>query len=224
MSFIPLRIAAGSFSRLKTWEECPAKAKYKFLLKLPEPDSPYAARGTDLHALSASYIKGEVLDIPAQLSDVVDYLNDLKHADTKTELQLAYDKDWKPTEWFAMNVYCRVIFDALKLSQPERRVLVVDHKTGKKREEEHVDQLRLYALAAFSSWDWADVVDAQVIYIDHGERMRMEFRREVLPMLKEYWNKRLDKMTADDVLAPRPNPGCKWCHYRKSNGGPCQFG
>jgi CRISPR/Cas system-associated exonuclease Cas4 (RecB family) len=221
MSFVTPKIVAWSYSRLSSWEECPAKAKYKFLLKLPEPASPYAARGTDLHSLAEDYIKGKIIDVPTQLSNVQEYLDELKHADTKTELQLAFTEAWEPTEWFAMNVYCRVIFDAVRVL-PEKTV-VVDHKTGKKRQDEHTDQLRLYALATFKQWPETPVVDAQVIYIDQAERLRMTFTKDKIPELQAYWDERAGKMRADDMFSPRPNPNCKWCHYRKSNGGPCQF-
>jgi CRISPR/Cas system-associated exonuclease Cas4 (RecB family) len=221
MSFFKPKIVAWSYSRLKTWEECPAKAKYKFLLKLPEPDSPYAARGTDLHELAENYIKGTVIDCPPPLVDVKEYLDALKHESTKTEMQVAFDDNWEPCEWFSVKTYCRVIFDAVK--REGAKATVVDHKTGKKYDE-HTDQLRLYALASFMLWPDVEEIEAQVIYIDHAERLRMTFHRSSVEELKAYWEGRANKMRSDDMFSPTPNPKCKWCHFRKSNGGPCVFG
>ena len=219
MSFVKPTIQAWSYSRLSTWEECPAKAKYKFVNKLPEPDSPYAARGSDIHKMAEEYITGKVPELPVPLKEVGTYIEELKggHA----ELQLAFAVDWKPTSWFGPQVYCRVIFDAAVVTPPV--VVVADHKTGKKREEEHTDQLRLYGLAAMKQWPEATRVDAQVIYVDHGERLRMTFSKSVERELQEYWDERAGKMRADDIFPARPNPKCRWCHFRKSNGGPCQF-
>jgi CRISPR/Cas system-associated exonuclease Cas4 (RecB family) len=220
MSFIKPRIVAWSYSRLSTWEECPAKANYKFLQKLPEPDSPYAARGTHLHELAANYIQNKS-DLAMQIGEVKDYLDELKHPDTQCEMQLAFDENWEPTEWFSPRVYCRVIFDAVK---PELPLLTIaDHKSGKKRPEEHTDQLRLYALAGFAGWPKAEVINAQIIYLDHAERLSMEFSRDKLDELKQYWGERAERMRNDDLFSPKPGKGCKWCHFRKANGGPCIF-
>jgi len=221
MSFVKPMFFAWSYSRISNWEGCHARAKYKFIDKLPEPDSPYAARGGDIHKLAERYLKGELTELPAQLNQVDEYIEDLKVPGVQTELQLAFTKEWKPTGWFARDVYCRVIYDAVVPADKE--VTVTDHKTGKKREAEHIDQLRLYALTAFMQWPEVDKVNAQVLYVDHGERLRMVFHRDTVPELLKYWDDRAAKMLADDIFAAIPNPGCKWCHYRKSNGGPCQF-
>jgi CRISPR/Cas system-associated exonuclease Cas4 (RecB family) len=218
--FFKPRILAWSYSRLSTWEGCPAKAKYKFIDRLKEPDSPYAARGTDLHTLAENYITGKIDKMPVQLQDVDEYIEPLKGGEA--ELQLAFDEHWNPVPWFGPQVYCRVVLDAVKLTPPT--AIVADHKSGKKREKEHTEQLRLYALAAFRQWPTVDEVEAQIIYIDHGERLRMRFHRDSLTEIKEYWDARAAKMRADDLFSPRPGPGCKWCHYRKTNGGPCIFG
>jgi CRISPR/Cas system-associated exonuclease Cas4 (RecB family) len=218
--FFKPTIQAWSYSRLSTWEECPAKAKYKFLDKLPEPDNPAMARGSDIHKLAENYLKGELTELPVQLQQVDEYIEELMGA--QTELQLAFTRKWAPTTWFGPDVYCRVVFDAVKITPPE--AVVVDHKTGKQRPEEHKDQLRLYALAAFMKWPEVEVVHSQILYIDHGERMRMMFTRDIVPNLLEYWDERAGKMRADDIFAPRPSPKCKWCTFRKSNGGPCTFG
>jgi CRISPR/Cas system-associated exonuclease Cas4 (RecB family) len=137
-------------------------------------------------------------------------------------MQVSFTQEWEQVEWFDRRTYCRVIFDAvLKVGDD---VIVVDHKTGKKRPEEHTDQLRLYALAAFKLWPDVTKVHAQIIYVDQGERLKMDFHKPVEESLQEYWDERADKLRSDDTFVPRPNPGCRWCHFRKSNGGPCIFG
>ena len=30
-------------------------------------------------------------------------------------------------------------------------------------------------------------------------------------------------LLTDTLFAPRPGPYCRWCHFRKENGGPCTF-
>jgi CRISPR/Cas system-associated exonuclease Cas4 (RecB family) len=218
MSFVKPRLYAWSYSRLTTWEECPAKAKYKFLEKLPEPASPYAARGTHLHTLAENYLQGKA-ELPMELHGVKEYLDELIGA--STEHQLAYNEQWNPVAWFDPTVYCRVIFDAVLDKGPE--VTIVDHKSGKKREEEHTDQLRLYALAGFKQYPVAQKINAQIIYLDHDERLTMEFHKHTESKLQEYWDDRAAKMRADDMFSPKPGKACRYCHFRKTNGGPCIF-
>lgn len=217
--FFKPMITAWSYSRLSTWETCPAKAKYKFLDKLPEPDSPAASRGSEIHSLAELYIKGDLKQLPVELEQVSEFLEPLMGG--QTELQLAFTKDWEACSWFGPQVYCRVVFDVVKVDGA--RGVVVDHKTGKQRQEEHTDQLRLYALTSFVQWPEVEEIEAQILYIDHGERMRMTFKRDSLPELKEYWDNRASKMMADDIFSPKPNPGCRWCAFSKSKGGPCIF-
>ena len=217
--FFKPMITAWSYSRLSTWETCPAKAKYKFLDKLPEPDSPAAGRGKALHTMAEEYITGKVTELPHELAEVAEYIEELKGG--AAELQLAFTKEWVPCSWFGPQVYCRVIFDAVKLAGPKGTV--ADHKSGKIKQEEHTDQLRLYALTSFIQYPELEEVEAQILYIDHGERLRMTFHRKDLQELKDYWDNRAGKMMADDVFSPKPNSTCRYCAYSKSKGGPCIF-
>ena len=43
------RITTWSYSRWTTYEDCPARARYKFLDRLPDPSGPGEDRGTALH-------------------------------------------------------------------------------------------------------------------------------------------------------------------------------
>jgi putative RecB family exonuclease len=199
-------------------------ARYKFVDRLEEPPSPAAARGTALHAMIENYLRASSIGgaVPPELRLVGGYLDELRHPGIQTELQAAFTEQWEPVDWFDRRVYCRVIFDAVL--KVEDTVIVVDHKTGKKRPEEHADQLRLYALAAFRLWPDVTRVCAQIIYVDHGERMILEFTRADEAGLREQWDARAARLRADDIFSPRPGPTCRWCHFRRSNAGPCIFG
>ena len=47
-----------SFSRWAAWDECAFKYRAKFILKVPEPQSPAMARGDRVHRALDSYITG----------------------------------------------------------------------------------------------------------------------------------------------------------------------
>jgi RecB family exonuclease len=63
----PKKITSWSFTRYNTYSQCPAKAKFKFIDKLKEPDSPQMQRGTDIHKLAENYVKGEIVRLPKEL-------------------------------------------------------------------------------------------------------------------------------------------------------------
>lgn len=226
MSFVTPRITAWSYSRLKAWETCPQQAKFKFLQRLPEPDSVYAARGTEIHKQAETVIKNADVAVPDTLKAVEKYLAPFRvpehQPSIKTELQQGLTKHWEPTSWFGPQVYLRVVYDLWR--KLGSFVSVRDHKTGKIRPEEHADQLDLYATAALGTDPTVEEVDVGIIYVDHGSETKKKYTRMTFHERRQYWDERAGKMLADDIFAPRPGHYCRWCHYRKSNGGPCQFG
>lgn len=224
MGFLPdtkPKITAWSYSRLKAWETCPKQAYFKFIMKLKEPDSVYAARGTELHEMAEKYTKGELADAPPPLQGTIQWIDEFRHPDSLPEQQLSFDRGWKKVDWFSFKTYCRVIFDAFLVQGPIAKV--ADYKSGKVYKEDHMDQMRLYALAAFKLNPEVEKVEAQVIYFDQDQRMKLEFTRDKEAKLQTYWEDRANKMLSDDIFPATPNPKCKWCHFRKSNGGPCSF-
>ena len=222
---IPARISALSYSRIKTCQQCMFKAKCKFIDKLKEPDSPYAARGTKLHEFCATYLKtGE--HVPPALSKVGLLLHNLREEcdELDTELQVAVDKDWKQVSWFGPTVFMRVIWDVRGRKDNGTTSIIVDHKSGKVYDD-HPEQLELYALVDLCIDSSLDMAEGSCIYIDQGFRSPViTVTRDQIPELKEKWEGIASKIMSDTIFAPTPHRFCKWCHYRRSNGGPCDHG
>lgn len=149
----------------------------------------------------------------------------------------AFTKEWKVTafnDW--KNCVLRVKVDVGQHTSKERMV-VIDWKTGKYREgknSEYVEQLELYALAAFEQNPNLEEVEAKLCYLDAGVTypddfegsMVFERERDALK-LKKTWDQRTRKMLLDRAFVPRPNERCQWCHYQKANkangGGQCRY-
>ena len=53
------QIAAWSFSSLQSFEQCPRKVAFRQVDKIPEPSSPAAERGSEIHNLAERYVRGE---------------------------------------------------------------------------------------------------------------------------------------------------------------------
>lgn len=220
----PQRITAWSYSRWGTYTDCPLKAKYKFIDKLPEPGSPAMDRGSAIHKMAEDYVNAPAKPapkLPDELKLVKAELNMARKGNPKCEQEWCFDSEWEPTGWFAKNAWCRVKTDLVFGRKDE--VVIVDHKTGK-RKDEHLNQLSLYALGAFIQYPVIEKVSTEVWYIDHGApHAQASYERNELEDIKAAWMEKTRPMLSDTQFAPRPGNGCRWCHFRKGNGGPCQY-
>lgn len=239
---IPVQqIKSWSFSRYSTYKLCPLKAKLQFIDKIQEPPNPPMARGAKIHDKAEAYLKGKLKRLPAELKAFAKMFKALRTQYKKAisgmvvEDTWAFTNKWDETQsndW--INCWVRIKLDCAH-HEDEETLIVSDWKTGKFRQEkneEYVEQLELYALAALLLHEHIEVVkprlvylDAEVIYPDEDEEL--VFTRKDIPKLKKAWEARVKPMLKDKVFAPRPNNLCHWCFYRKSNkangGGQCKY-
>lgn len=226
------RLTSWSPSRLVLYEECPARAKYKFLDKLPEPEEPDGplARGQAIHKGAEDFIAHRTKTLHEDLRHpkVKKGLEVLRRQyaakKVRVELELAFTRAWQPCAWLAKDVYVRFKLDVLQLLSAGK-ALVIDWKTGRFKPDGHDTQLRAYAVGALSS-GLAKSVTAKLVFTDAGQTVegsagKLELAQ--LPAAQKAWDKRAAPMLADTTFAPRPGNGCRWCHYSTNRGGPCRF-
>lgn len=223
MSRISKKITSWSMSRYSTWLECPLKAKLKFIDKIPEPSNEAMERGTKIHKDAELYVNGSAKKISKDISKFKKELTDLRNRKASTELDIALDKNWRQCDWFAKEAWVRLKIDAAAMDDNE--VLVIDYKTGKVSEN-YQDQTNLYKCGILSAYPKITIAKSQLWFIDHGVKMPdppSESNRSNLKVMQNYWNKKVSPMMNDTRFAARPSSKCRWCHFRKSNGGPCEF-
>ena len=247
------RITSWSYSRYATYEECPRKARYKFIDRLKEPGSKAMDRGSDIHLLAEHAVKGTA-PLPTDLKSfapvektravqqlkkkqlpehLVNFQEEFdavrKIKGVQAELELAFTVDWDPCGWRDWDrAWVRVKIDLLLPPTTKEPVVeVIDHKTGRPRDG-YEEQLELSAVAGLLRYPQAEAARARNWYLDHGviapdDPDKGVFPRKQLPKLQKLWVQRTKPMLSDTVFAPNPGPACRWCHFRKSNGGPCEF-
>jgi hypothetical protein len=221
------KITAWSHSRWACYEECPRKAKYKFIDKLSEPQGEALARGSEIHAKIEKYLR-DGGRMPKEITSLKDVYKELRERRPFVELQLAFDKDWNPADWFGPKTWCRVMIDSLvpPVVDGDRVVLIDDHKTGKVKEAGEYDtQLELYGLSGLLHYPSAEKSRARLLFVDHGRTIEAaeEFTRKDIQKLEKKWERRVKSMLADTRFAPNPGNACRWCHFKKNNGGPCDY-
>jgi hypothetical protein len=246
------RIEAWSFSRYSTYEECPRKAKYKFLDRLKEPGSKAMDRGGDIHLMAEHAVKNTApkandfksltpalaqnavrtlrsKKLPMELKNFEEEFNEARKSKAVAELELAFTVNWDPCDWRDWDhAWVRIKIDLLKPPTTKEPVVeIIDHKTGRPRSA-YTEQLELYAIGGLLHYPQAEIARARLWFLDEGKIIPEDpkkgvYKRSELPKLQKLWVQRTKPMLNDTVFAPTPGQHCRYCHFRNSNGGPCEF-
>jgi CRISPR/Cas system-associated exonuclease Cas4 (RecB family) len=248
-----VQIESWSYSRFSLYNQCPAKAKYSIIEKRREPSSPAMENGNRVHAIADVFTSGQLPElssdnaalipelkkvlaekkIPRELECFAEEFEAMQAAGALTEQQWAFDRDWNylspPNGWFSAKAWLRIKVDAHWLETVKKKgvlretiVHVVDWKTGKFNPD-HALQRSLYALGSLLVYPDASKVIVAHGYLDLGREEKETWLVGALEKLKKEWLAKTRAMLNDTTFAPCPSPLCKWCHYRKSNGGPCVY-
>jgi PD-(D/E)XK nuclease superfamily len=235
-------LTAWSYSRLKQWLDCPLAARYKFVDKIPEPKAPAMERGTAIHLTLQRYVekkskaievikvpnrdgKIEKLDVRKTLGELKKPIEELRKGGAACELELAVDARWQPVSWFDKECRVRVKLDAELVTG--KKLLVVDHKSGKERPGEHAEQLDLYAPVAFAHHPEVEEIIAEMWYVDIGKRVPAIYTdlKKTMARLRRMWEKKAEPLLKDRTFKATPSvESCRWCNYAGRRGGPCPYG
>ena len=218
-----------SFSQWETYSQCPAKWKYQSVLKLPrKPPGPAAARGLDIHATVEEYIKGgdsSILHeaVKPKYIPVLDLFRNHENGDRHTEKRLAFDAEWSITSYKSPLAAVVAVLDAARYAN-DRTLHIGEWKSGKPKDT-HADQRKLYAMFGWGAWHPKRVEVTTYYLEDTAAPARVVLESENGFMtLRQVWDARISTMRRDDICAPRPSFGCRFCDFAKQHGGPCQFG
>lgn len=223
-------VSAWSYSALKVFEECPYRTYISRVKRIPEPSSPAADRGSEIHQQAEDYVAGKLDAFPSTLAKFTDefkVLFDL-YAEGKVELEgeWAYTIDWQTTGWLADDCWARIKLDAF-VREDETSARVIDYKTGKKFGNEigHGQQCLLYAIGAFVREPALQLVQTELWYLDKGETTIKSFNREEAMLFMPRFHERAVVMTTETDFEPKPSPNnCRWCSYRKGEYPECNWG
>lgn len=215
------QITSWSYSRYSVYKECPAKAKYKFIDKLPEPPSQAMERGISIHKMAEDYASGSITTLPKELKFFKDEFKELRASSPMVEDTWAFTKDWNETKWNDwQGCAVRIKTDAYCLD--EDTLYVIDHKTGKMRDG-YDEQLSLYGLGAMLKFPHIQNVSTQLWFLDSGDQVIKEYSIDQMNILLDGWNKKVAPMLNDVRFPPKPSNACRWCAFSKSKGGPCKY-
>ena len=122
---------AWSFSALTRYETCAKQYYHVNVAKdFKDEDSQFSADGKEIHtALYRRVVKDTPLPLNFRYLEKTAVKFVGLPGETSGELKFAMARDFSPVQYFAPNVFVRVVIDLLNVRG--KRAIVVDYKTGK---------------------------------------------------------------------------------------------
>lgn len=211
-----------SYSKYSKFKQCAFSYDCKYNKKLPEPKGPGMQRGIDIHELGENYLLGKLKKVPGEYNKVAKEMRKFKKLDAIPEMSIGLTRDFEETEFFASDVWFRGKLD-VTVYKSNDVINITDLKTGKIREGEYDDQLEIYGLVAHSIYD-VEVINTNLLFIDQGQTVDGKpFHISQYENVKKKWIKKINAMEKTKTFRPNPSWLCRYCHYRKDNGGPCEL-
>ena len=208
-----------SFSRLSTFEQCPAQFDYLYVSKrVVNQSNEHSDYGDRVHKVLEAKGKGELDEaaLSAEGQQTIERWGALvdkvisRSGDKYFEHQMAVNRNLEPVEWFAPDVWIRSIADVLVVDGATAYCL--DYKTGKVKE--NPTQLQLFAAMVF--WHFPDVqtVKTSFIWLKFDEVTNSKYERRFLDALWSALEPRFDKVQEVinlGVFETKPSGLCPWC-------------
>lgn len=214
-----------SISKLHVYEGCAYRYKLKYIDKVPEPERPLPPgktehandRGSRVHEQNELFVRDET-DKPApESADFQALIEDLRERFRCGLVMLEHDwcfnEDWEPCS--PEERAAIAIVDVAVWIVKDRWLLIIDYKTGRKYETKHMDQMQLYALAAFKKWPFLERVTTELWYLDIDEISTSHFTRNHIPAIQRAFHNRVGKMERNTEFKPAANIySCRYCPYK----------
>lgn len=233
-----------SYSRINTYEMCPAKYYYSYILKEPQIFSAPAVLGNIVHDVLEDHAGEELvlsemavtfeqyraiydpdLQIDVELIDVAyvmmaEYVD--RHADDVGAVQvIAKELDFSIV---IGNAIMRGYIDRVDRLN-EKALHIIDYKTGKYEETKVKNNLQLgiYVLACSHMFPEVDTFKAELYYLRSGRRKGHTFTRDDVPMLEQRVLDALNAIINDQHFSVTKNIRiCGFCEHATSET--CAYG
>lgn len=212
-----------SFSRLSTFEQCPAQFDYLYVSKRVQSTMNEASEYGDrvhkvLEAYGNSLVAGESFDAGDTLENkqslerwgpLVQKITS-RNGDKYFEHQMSVNRQLQPVDWFAKDVWIRSIADVLVVDGDTAYCL--DYKTGKVKE--NPTQLQLFAAMVMWHFPQVNTVKTSFVWLKFDQVTNAKYERRFLDALWRGLEPRFDAVqeTIDlGVFKTKPSGLCPWC-------------
>jgi len=213
---------AWSYTALQDYETCPHAYAAKRVYKTVKDEmSPEGLWGNEVHKkLEQRLVHKTPLpaDMPFEKWATVIERSIEPGDELKCEMQLALNREFKPTGWFAKDAWCRGIVDVMLIKENGATAYVYDWKTGKVKTDQ--TQLKLFVGILSRAYPDIERFITKFVWLKHnkvtpsqveGDRFLKEWVpdiwREIYPRVK-----RMEEAYNAEVFPMKPNGLCgKYC-------------
>lgn len=238
-----LNLSQFSFSQLETYETCPMKYKFQYILKVPTAPGSAASFGSTIHTVLQQFYKGYLTDKSYGLShmhnlletlwDPAGYSSQIQAKQYKQEakdmLEQYYKTFHKPeVEILGLEQFFKIkvddeIFLTGKIDRVDHvsngKIEIIDYKTGKMPDEKELKkslQLSIYAMAATDQGLYRkqiDEVDLTFYYLQGSQKITMNRTLEDVAAVQTKVAEITTKIKAGEFPA-KPGFYCDFCDFK----------
>jgi len=219
-------IAPWSFSRLKSFEQCPKQFYHMKIAKdYSEPETDAMRYGTEAHLAAEEFIRdGKPVPVKfAYMKDVLEALN-RRRGNKITEIKMGLTQELEPCGFMSKDVWWRGIADLVITDGST--AWIVDYKTSKSAKYADKGQLELMALATFKYFPEIKTINAALIFTKAKKFVKHKYTDDMIDSLWDKWLSKFRRMEVayeTDTWNAHPSGLCKRhcavieCVYNGSN-------
>jgi len=209
-----LSITPWSFSKIKSFEQCPKQFYHEKILKeYPFVETEATRYGSEFHKAAEEYIRDET-PLPPQFAyagSILDALNN-KHGKKLCEYKMGLTTNRHPCDFSADDVWFRGIADLVILDEETKAAWVVDYKTGKNTRYADKGQLELMALAMFKHFPTIETIRGGLLFVVADELIVETYTADMQEGMWDKWladHQQMETAFENDVWNPNPSGLCK---------------
>ena len=207
-------ISPWSFSRIKSFEQCPKKFYHLKIAKdYSESETEAMLYGTVAHEAAELYIRdGKPLpEAFKYMEPTLKVLSEMQ-GEKLCEYEMGLTENLEPCGFKDENVWFRGIADLVILDRENKKAKVIDYKTGKSAKYAGKGQLELMALALFKHFPEIEIVKAGLLFTVANKFITDTYYKEHEQKLWRKWLSDYGQMEAafkNDVWNAHPSGLCR---------------
>ena len=209
-----MSIAPWSFSKIKSFEQCPKKFYHLKVAKdYKEPETEAMLYGTAVHLAAEEYVR-DGKPLPPEYMYIKAPIDALcaKQGEKICELEMGLTADLEPCGFWDKNCWYRGIADLVILDREEKTAWVIDYKTGKNTRYADKGQLELMALCVFKHFPEIETVRGGLLFVVCNELIRDKYEAGAAGKMWEKWiadYNRMEQAYKNDVWNAHQSGLCK---------------
>jgi hypothetical protein len=203
---------AWSYSALTRFENCPKQYYHLNVAKdVKDEGNEYSSEGNEIHAaLYKRVVKGTPLPLPYRHFEPTAAIFADTPGEKHGEMKLALNREFEPTDYFAHDVWVRVVIDLCIVQ--DGRAVVIDWKTGKVKDD--FSQLALSTAVLSQYMPEIDRFTIAYVWLKHSNVSQKDYTKEELISV---WGEvipranRIEEARKTTNFPAKPSGLCKYC-------------